>query len=150
MERAEKEHILFESILLLANKMQNLGDKYLHQFTLKQWFLLMMMSRMEQTSPSVREIADFTGTSRQNVKQMLEILEKNGFVEMTKSKRDSRALNVSLTRKCLKYFEESGQEGDVLIASLFGGIPEDELDAALEMFRSLFVRVYAMQQNLEE
>lgn len=150
MDRAEKELIIFESVLLLANKLQSLGDKFLEPFTMKQWFLLTMMSRMEQKTPTVKEIADYTGTSRQNVKQMLELLEKNGYVEINKSVKDGRALCVSMTRKCMQYFSEGGQKGDLLIANLFGSVPEPELDACLNMLHSLFVNAYALMDSVRE
>lgn len=149
MDRLEKEHILFESILLLANKMQTLGDKQLQTFTLKQWFLLTMMTRMDQEAPTVKEIAEYTGTSRQNVKQMLELLEKNGYVKLEKSKRDGRALNVLLTDKCRIYFEENTQEGDWMVQALFNDIPEADLDITLNVFHALFVRALTLMKALD-
>jgi DNA replication protein DnaD len=63
MNQTEKEQYVFGSILLLSNKLQSLGDKILTDLTLKQWFLLMMISKMGLKDPSVKEISDFTGTS---------------------------------------------------------------------------------------
>ena len=74
MEIPAREY-LFGSIFLLANRLQTLGNGYLEEVTLKQWLLLIMIHVMDKEQPSVTEVADFMGSTRQNVRKMLEVLE---------------------------------------------------------------------------
>ena len=70
------KEFLFGSIFLLSNKLQALGDGYLKEITLKQWLLLIMIQTINKEQPSVTEVAAFMGSTRQNVRKMLEALEK--------------------------------------------------------------------------
>ncbi len=81
------------------------GDLMLTDITFPpQWFLLMMISKMEQQEKNINSIAEFVGSSRQNVKKMLNLLAGKGYVLIEKSSSDKRALNVNLTPKNLAVF----------------------------------------------
>ena len=66
----------------------------------------MLISRMETEEKSINSIAEYVGTTRQNVKKMLTSLEAKGYVVMRRSKQDARALQVELTRKTYQLFED--------------------------------------------
>lgn len=106
MYRTEKEEFIIGAISLLANGLTQFGDKVLTDITFKQWFLLMLISRMETEEKSINSIAEYVGTTRQNVKKMLTSLEAKGYVVMRRSKQDARALQVELTRKTYQLFED--------------------------------------------
>jgi len=139
MNRTEIEEYVFGSILLLANKMQIWGDKILEDLTLKQWFLLMLISKMKKINPTINEVSEFTGTSRQNVKKMLEQLEENNYLKINKSKTDARALNVSLLRKTYDYFAENEKKCTIAVNNLFSDITDDELSFTTKTFDKLHV-----------
>ena len=138
MTRTDKEHYFFGSVLLLANKLQVWGDGILPTLTFKQLFLLLFIKEMEIQNPTVKEISDFTGTSRQNVKKMLERLEAAEFVSLTRSKADSRAWNVALTEKSFEYFAENEQKSTEIVSEMFSGITDKELDLAMQTAGKLF------------
>lgn len=127
MNRTDKEEYIFGSILLLANKLQIWGDNMIPDLTLKQWFLLILISKMGIQNPTVKEVADFTGTSRQNTKKMLEQLEIKEYISISKSKKDARALNVTLSRKTFEYFVANEKRGAEAVRNLFSEISDDEL-----------------------
>ena len=106
MYRTEKEEFIIGAISLLANGLTQFGDKVLTDITFKQWFLLMLISRMETEEKSINSIAEYVGTTRQSVKKMLTSLEAKGYVVMRRSKQDARALQVELTRKTYQLFED--------------------------------------------
>lgn len=76
MNRIDKEEMIIGYITLLSNKLTQFGDNILPDITFKQWFLLIMISKMEIEEKSLNSIAEFVGTSRQNIKKMLIPLEK--------------------------------------------------------------------------
>jgi DNA-binding MarR family transcriptional regulator len=121
------EEYVFGSILLLANKMQVWGNGILDDLTMKQWFLLVLISKMGKKNPTIMEIADFTGTSRQNAKKLLEQMEKKGYVSIKSSKTDARALNVALLKKAYKYFEDNDDKSTEVVNDFFSEITDSEL-----------------------
>ena len=147
MNKVEKEQFIFGSILLLANKLQIFGDKLFTDFTLKQWFLIIMMSKMENKEPTVKEISDFTGTTRQNVKKMLLPFEIKGFVAVEKSATDGRALKVSLTDKSYQYFNDHKNDSEIIVDRIFTAIGEEDLDTVIRVFNALFTTISNIENN---
>ena len=139
MDRTAREEYIFGSILLLSNKMQVWGDNILSGLTLKQWFLLLLISKMENKNPTINEITEFTGTSRQNVKKMLEHLDRKKYLKIKKSKTDARALNVSLSKKTYDYFVENEKKGAQALISLFSETTEKELNVTCKTLEKLLV-----------
>lgn len=139
MNRTYLEEYIFGSIILLANKLQIWGDAVIDDLTMKQWFLLILISKMGIQNPTIKEIADFTGTSRQNVKKLLEHLEKKEYVQITKSGKDARALNVTLSKKTFEYFSANEKKGADAIRGLFSEISDDEVSVTSCTLEKLLV-----------
>ena len=139
MERTETEQYIFGSILLLSNKMQIWGDKILLDITLKQWFLLLLISKMNNPNPTIKEIAEFSGTTRQNVKKMLEQLNEKKYVKIKKSKTDARALNVTLLKKTFDYFKENEKKGAEAANHMFSEISDEEMSVTKRTFEKLHI-----------
>lgn len=137
MNRTLKEEYIFGSILLLSNKLQIWGDGILSDITLKQWFLLLLISKMDDKEPTVKEISDFTGTSRQNVKKMLSVLENKEYVAITKSDIDARALKVELTNKTYEYFSGFEKTGNEAIHTLFTNSTDQELEVTTTTLQNI-------------
>lgn len=133
MSDKENQQFIFGCVFLLSNKLQLLGDKVTQEITLKQWFLLNMIQKMDNKSPNFMEIAKVIGTSRQNVSKMISILEKKGMVKLQLSKTDQRAVYVTLTQKCFDYFASKENAGNTLLDTLFSGIPPAETERGAEL-----------------
>ncbi|WP_315118268.1 transcriptional regulator, SarA/Rot family [uncultured Clostridium sp.] len=149
MGKTEKQEIIFGSILLLSNKLQTLGDQVLPELTLKQWFLLIVMTKMEEDDATVNEIAKYMGSSRQNIKKMLLSLEKKGFVSIKKSNIDARALSVSLTPQAQDVLNEIEQYSLNNIARVFENITETELDAVVEVIKKMNENIEKFQSEVQ-
>ena len=139
MKKTEIEQYIFGSILLISNKMQVWGDNILSDLTLKQWFLLFLISKMEKTDPTINEIAQYSGTSRQNVKKMLEQLERKKYLRTKKSKVDARALNVILLKKTFDYFKENEQKAEEVVNQIFSEMTDEELIVTKQTFDKLHI-----------
>ena len=146
MEIPVREY-LFGSIFLLANRLQTLGDGYLEEVTLKQWLLLIMIHVMDREHPSVTEAADFMGSTRQNVRKMLEVLEGKGFVELLANPLDRRTLSVALTPKTEQFFARFQAKGDAFLDQLFAGIPPEELAVTCRTVEALFENMERMGEE---
>lgn len=146
MEIPAREY-LFGSIFLLSNKLQALGDGYLEEITLKQWLLLIMIHVMEKDQPSVTEVADVMGSTRQNVRKMLEVLEGKGFVALCANPLDRRILSVTLTPKTEQFFARFQSKGDAFLDRLFDGIPPEDLEATRRTVEALFENMERMGEK---
>ena len=139
MERPAAEAYIFGSIMLLANKLQIWGDGVIEGMTMKQFFLLILISKMEKRNPTITEAADFSGTSRQNVKNMLGPLQAKGFVKIGKSETDARALGVSLSEKTYEYFAANDKKSSDALNGLFSEISDDDLGATIRTLEKLLI-----------
>lgn len=146
MEIPAREY-LFGSIFLLSNKLQALGDGYLEEITLKQWLLLIMIHVMEKDQPSVTEVADVMGSTRQNARKMLEVLEGKGFVALCANPLDRRTLSVALTPKAEQFFARFQSKGDAFLDRLFDGIPPEDLEATRRTVEALFENMERMGEE---
>ena len=146
MEIPTREY-LFGSIFLLSNKVQSLGDGYLEEITLKQWLLLIMIHVMDKEQPSVTEVADVMGSTRQNVRKMLEVLEGKGFVELSTNPQDRRTLSVALTPRAEHFFTRIQSKGDAFLDRLFVGIPPEDLKVTRRTVEALFENMERMGEE---
>lgn len=137
MDRTDKEQYIFGSILLLSNKLQAYGNNFIEDITMKQWFLLMLISKMNSKSPTVKEIANFSGSTRQNIKKMIEPLNKKGYIKVEKSKNDARALSISLTSKTYEFFESYKDIAKTCSNNVFKDVNSDLLNSTAETVKIL-------------
>lgn len=128
MNRTENEEYIIGCVSLLSNKITQFGDSILPDITFKQWFLLIMISKMELQEKSINSIAEVVGTTRQNVKKMLVPLENKGYVRIEKSDSDARALKVELTEKTFQYFTENDASATRETNKLFSTFSTEEVD----------------------
>lgn len=149
MEMETKEY-LFGSVFLLSNKLQALGDAYLQEITVKQWFLLIMIHHLGKERPSITEVAAYTCTTRQNVRKMLEVLAVKGYVVLTVNSQDKRNLEVSLSEKTYLFFEQFNDKGTAFLEQLFNGINVELLENSRKTFEMLFENMDRMEKNNEK
>lgn len=128
MDSAKEKAYIFGSIFTLANKLQVLGDKFDENLTIKQWLLLAGIHKSENEMPTISKIAELIGNSRQNVKKMVLILEKKGFVKIQKDSQDARAQRVSLTEECREYLLQRERRELEFLEQLFEDFKPTEIN----------------------
>lgn len=146
----ETKEYLFGSIFLLANRLQTLGDSFLREITLKQWFLLIMIHNMDRERPSITEVAAFIGSTRQNVRKMLETLAAKGYVCLETNARDKRNLSVSLTEQTYLFFARFDESGTAFLDRFFDGISTLLLESSRQTFEALFENMERMENDNEK
>lgn len=122
MDELAQKAFIFAEIFAVSNKLQTLGDKLDRQITIKQWLLLAAISKSTVEVPSISEISALIGTSRQNVKKMALLLEKQGFVNIRKDPNDARVLRVVQTAQCVEHFKARYNMELEFLAKLFSGL----------------------------
>lgn len=149
MDNLDKLKFIFGSLFLLANKLQVIGDKHIadEDVTLKQWFLTVMISQFSDINPTLSEVAEFMGTSRQNVKQLALKLQEKKFLNIEKDEQDARAIRLKLTEKNKSFWENREEKDNEFIYELFKDLSQDEIDKIYSGFNKLFERIENMDNN---
>lgn len=150
MDVMDKQKFIFGSLFLIANKLQVIGDKYLGKagITTKQWFLTVMISQFRETPPTLSEVAELMGSSRQNVKQLALKLEEKEYLKIEKDERDARALRLKLTEKSRVFWEGRQDQDDRFIKDLFADFSSEEIDKVCSSFNKLFDKIEKIGKSL--
>ena len=127
MAEGRKTYVI-GAVSLLASRLAAHVDERLKGVTYRQWFLLTMIDRMPRGEKSVNDIAQFAGTTRQNVRTLVAALEKKGMIEVMPSSRDGRALSVKLTRKARRCLTANRDVVDQIEEELFESLTPAEVD----------------------
>jgi DNA-binding MarR family transcriptional regulator len=152
MDAIDKQKYIFGSIFLIANKLQVLGDQYLGRasITTKQWLLTVMISQFRDNPPTLSEVAELMGSSRQNVKQLALKLEKKGFLNIQKDEQDARALRLRLTEKSRTFWEHRQSQDEQYVEELFSDFSAEEIDATFKGFGKLFEKIEKLEKSEHE
>lgn len=136
------KYYLFGELNAFINRMQITGDQFLPEISWKQWFVLEGIS-LFASPPTMGEIADFIGSSHQNVKQVLLKLESAGFVELFTDEMDKRKLRATLTGKVSALNSKYQRSTFAFMESIYQGISEDDIAVTKKS-------IAAMDRNLVE
>ena len=152
MIMSEKDYraYVFGTIFALSNRLQLLGDKIDAKLTVKQWLFLAGVMNCGHEGPTLTEVAARIGTSRQNVKKIGSILERQGFILMEKDPSDARALRIKLTGACLAHLKRRAPGEQAFIETLFRGFDAGELAAFSDMLKKLEKNADEMERKIEE
>ena len=125
----ENKKEIFGMIFLLAQRWQNLGDQELASIgvTTKQWLLLVTLHVFFKEPPTLNQLAEAMGSSRQNVKQLAANLQKSGFLEIVQDGGDKRILRFRLTKKNADVWESRANRDEAYIGSLFGDVSQQDI-----------------------
>lgn len=148
MEFIDKQKFIFGSIFLLANKLQVLGDQYFaeNNMTVKQWLLTVVILQFQDGPPTLSEVAELMGSSRQNVKQIALKLERKGFLTIEKDNKDARAIRLRITEKSYDFWEERADRDEQYVVELFRDLSVEETNAMFSGMEKLFKKIEKMNK----
>lgn len=127
MSDDEMKANIFGSLFLVANRLQVLGDQIDAQVSTKQWLLLAVLLSCENQRCSLTELSKRTGSSRQNIKKMALILEKRGFLRLTRSVEDKRTVLLQPTQECLSHLKTREEDEIAFVEAFFAGFDTEML-----------------------
>ncbi|WDV45768.1 MarR family transcriptional regulator [Clostridiaceae bacterium M8S5] len=122
---------------MFSNLLQKAGDKLFDEVTVKQWILLASILKSGVKEPTLSEIADINGYSRQNVKKLTKILEEKEFIQFKKDAKDNRVLRVQITDKCIAYLKSRYVKEQAFIKDMYRGITDEEVDDMYQTMKKL-------------
>ncbi len=128
------------------NRFQAAADVMLKEISWKQSFMLKCITFFKEP-PSINRLAELTGSSHQNTKQLLNKLEKDGYVRIVQDGADRRKQRVTLTEKTLQFRREHERRTGECLARMFEGVTEREIAAATETITKLHINLKAMMEE---
>jgi len=109
-----------------------------------------MIAQFGNTPPTLSEVAELMGSSRQNVKQLALKLEERGFLTIGKDELDARALRLKLTEKSRAFWEKRKKQDDEYIEHLFRDFTSDELDMVCKCFNKLLDKINRIEKTTKK
>ena len=141
MNELEKKAYIFGTIFTISNKLQTLGDGFDKNITTKQWLFILGVSKFS-VPPTISEVANFIGYSRQNAKRIASVLNDRGYVKITKDKNDARAIRIELTPKCAEYFKKRDKREIEFLEKIFKNFD-------YELTNSMYNGLILLEKNIK-
>ena len=141
-EGLEAPFFLIGLLSAFENRYQAKTDKLFEDISWKQFFAIICINLCRE-SPTIKELADFMGSSHQNVKQILNKLENKGYIEMLPDESDKRKQRIIVTEKTKVFCAKHDENGQQFIRKLFEGIPDEDIQTVIRT-------IMQMEKNLEE
>ena len=141
-EGIEAPFFLIGLLSAFENRYQAKTDKLFEDISWKQFFTIICINLCRE-SPTIKELADFMGSSHQNVKQILNKLEHKGYIELLPDKSDKRKQRIALTQKTQDFCAEHDVGGEIFMQKLFDGISTEDIQTVIRT-------IMQMERNLEE
>lgn len=121
------QHSLFGTLLLFNNMLQAAGDAFYDEITCKQFFLLICLSLFNDEDPTINELSEFMGSTHQNVKKIIDKLEKSGFVRTYHDEKDKRKIRIAPTKMVQKLSGKYEERQKEFFVRFYDGITQEEL-----------------------
>lgn len=144
-----KQYVLFGGTFVLANKMQAVADKTMHELSTKQWFLLHNLRDLPTYPlPTITTLAKEMDTSRQNVSKMLDVLQRQGYVTLRERAEDHRSQGVEMTGAGAQILHQVAKEAAPFFTELFTGISEEDCAVSAGVVVKLLENLHKMEEAL--
>lgn len=138
----EASFFLLGVLSAFDNRYQAKADSFFEDISWKQFFVIICIN-LCKNPPTIKELADITGSSHQNVKQILIKLEKKGYIQTLCDETDKRKQRIILTEKTRTFCESHDEESQKIVQGIFTGIDPQEIAITIKT-------ILQMEKNLED
>ena len=145
MKRIDYERKIFGMLFKTSNSLQVYLDRLLsdENLTAKQMFLMIVINHFGENYPTLKEVADKSSSSYQNVKQLALKLQEEGYVNIRKDALDRRKSRLNLTEKAAEFWKRREGTDSQEMEKLFSGCDE----VSLHIFCEVIIK---LQSNIEK
>ena len=148
VQMMDHKYALFGLFFAFHNRLQAVGDSFYEEITCKQFFLLACMNLYPEEAPTANELAKTMGCSRQNVKEILNSLEKKQFVRLENDENDKRKKRVYLTEQAKIMGAKYQQKEIEFLKHLYEGVSDEEVDSAYSIISKIEDNLKRMEGSL--
>lgn len=129
---------VYATLFSLSNKIQIAADKALGNLSSRQYMAILGILHLPEEEANLNNIAKKLGTSKQNARQLADVLAKKKYVEIAPSSVDKRAVNITVTEAGFEEVVKSSKFGILCMADLFKEFDESELITLWELLKKLY------------
>lgn len=140
----------YATLFSLANKLQVNGDKYLGSLTSRQYMTMIAIAHLPEEEATLNNISGKLGTTKQSAKQIIDILEKNGCVEIKPSPKDKRAINIVITEHGKHILLSTSEKGIFFLEDMFKEFSEEDIETLWSLLKKLYRYDGEDQDGFEE
>lgn len=141
-DELDASFFLLGLLSIFNNRYQAKADNFFEEISWRQYFAICCIELCKEP-PSIKELAQMMGSSHQNVKQILNILEKKWYVQTICDQNDKRIQRIIVTEKMkafLKAYDEGSQK---TVAKIFEGLAPEDIATTIST-------ILKMEKNLEK
>ena len=143
-------HQTLAVLFSVTNKLQMQGDKYLKDLTIRQMLAIPAIIHAPDGKATFNYISKQLGTTKQNTKQIVDALVKKGYLSISPSESDKRAVNVTATQGSEKAFRLCSERTDEFLADIFHDFTTEDLETLWTLLTKLYRFDGAPQDNTHE
>jgi len=118
---------IYSALFSIGNKIQVQSDQYLEKLTSRQYMVVLTIAHLPEDQTTFNNIAKKLGTTKQNVKQIVTTMKNKGYVDITPSPNDKRAVNITITERGKQVSFEAAKKGIYFLTDLFKDFSTSEL-----------------------
>lgn len=109
--------------------------------------MLACMNLYRDEAPTANELAKTMGCTRQNVKEILNSLEKKQFIRLEEDASDRRKRRVYLTENALRMGDKYREKEERFMECLYRGISDEEIDSAYSIISKIEDNLKSMKEE---
>lgn len=136
-----KRMALLGTIFKVNNLFQTVDERHYIEITQKQESLLFTVEyAFPNYTPTLNELAEFMGSSHQNIKQIVLRLEKKGYLYLEQDKTDKRKRRIRLTEKYENNKDFFTRRFESFVDNVFKDITESEISTSKNVLEKIAER----------
>jgi len=121
----------------IGKKLNKQDDKSFKGLTTRQYMAILAIQHLPQGETTMVNIAKKLGTTKQNVNQLIPMLEKKGYVSRSTCKKNKNAVNIKITDSGLSAMLEYARASASVMTNIFEDFTEKEMETLLHLLRKL-------------
>ena len=126
------------TLFSVTNKLQMQGDKHLQDITIRQMLAIPALVHAPDGKATINHLARSMGTSKQSAKQIVDAMERKGYLSVAPSEQDKRAVNVTVTSEGQKAFGDCSERTDEFLAGIFSNFTTEDLENLCALLQKLY------------
>jgi DNA-binding MarR family transcriptional regulator len=140
----------YATLFSIANKLQVFADNSFKNMTTRQFMAMIAIMHLPSDQTTLINIARKLGTTKQNVKQIISLIENKGYVTIVPSSTDKRAVNIKVTELGQKVGTECAEKSLVLFNDLFKEFSTRDMETLWGLLKKLYRFDGQEQDGFEE
>lgn len=118
------------------NRYQAQADTFFDEISWRQCFVLICLQFFKEP-PTIGELSELVGTSHQNLKQLLNKLEKKGYVQFVEDEEDKRKQRIIMTEEAVHFANRNDQRSAEYVGELFSKVDMKDLECTIRTILQL-------------